>query len=86
MCFSGDGPLAVVRGEVAGMPVDMLLDSGAMKTRLLPFFATSFTAFIPNEAQSKGAILQGVNGSTQIEALTVPEVGPHAVHAFVSGL
>jgi predicted aspartyl protease len=74
MCFSGDGPLAVVRGEFAGKPVDMLLDTGAMKTRLLPFFATSFAAFVPDQAQTKGAVLQGVNGSTQIEALTLPEV------------
>ena len=58
MCFSGDGPHTVVRGEFAARPVDMVLDTGAMKTRLLPFFAMSFSAFVPDQAQTKTAALK----------------------------
>lgn len=73
LCFSGEGPHPVVRGEFAKKPVEMVLDTGAMKSRLLPFFAESFAEVVHGHGQKEVTQLRGTIGSKEIETLVLPE-------------
>lgn len=73
ICFSGDGPHLVARGKLSERPVDMVVDTGAMKSRLLPYFATSFDDLLRDSGQQGETRLQGMAGSRREDALILPE-------------
>lgn len=73
LCFSGDGPHLVTRGEVDGRPVDAVVDTGAMKSRLLPYFATSFEDYVRDRGRQGETVFTGMVGSRREDATILPE-------------
>lgn len=74
LSFSGDGPHLVARGELGERPVDMVVDTGAMKSRLLPYFAISFEDYLNGRGRQGEALLRGMVGSRREDAVILPEV------------
>ncbi|MBA3973767.1 MAG: hypothetical protein C0504_06055 [Candidatus Solibacter sp.] len=73
LCFSGDGPHLVAKGELGGRPVYMVVDTGDMKSRFLPYFATSFEEYVRDRGQQGETLLQAMVGSRRAAAVILPE-------------
>lgn len=71
LCLSGEGPHPVVQGDFEGDRIQMMLDTGAWKTRLLPSFAKDFSQVV-QERGKKG--FTRLNGAKEFETITLPEV------------
>ena len=74
LCFSGDGPHPVVQGNLEDKNIQMVLDTGAMKSRLLPSFAEDFPLLAQENGRRQTGQLQGVHGPRQTRTLVLPGV------------
>jgi predicted aspartyl protease len=72
MCFEGAQP--IVEAAFRQSKINLLLDTGATHSRVLPLFAGEFAAFV-NESGKKGSQrVTGVGGSVEVETMTLPEL------------
>ncbi len=74
LCFSGEGPHPVVQGGFDEKRIQMVLDTGAMKSRLLPSFAEDFPLAAQDSGRRQSAQLRGVHGTSQTETLVLPGI------------
>jgi hypothetical protein len=72
VCFEGAN--LIIEGEFRQRKINVLLDTGATRTRALPLFAKEFASFI-NEFGTRGSDrVTGVGSSVEIDVITLPEV------------
>jgi predicted aspartyl protease len=72
LCFEGSN--LIFEGEFRQSHINMFLDTGATRTRVLPLFAKEFATFI-NEFGRKGSDrVTGVSGSLEVDVITLPEL------------
>lgn len=74
LCFSGEGPHLLTRGEFAGAPLAGVLDTGAIKSRLLPSFATAFEGHVRQHSRTAADDIRSIGGSKHVEAYTLPQI------------
>jgi hypothetical protein len=72
ICFEGAN--LIVEGEFRQSKINVFLDTGATRTRVLSLFAKEFASFI-NEFGRKGSDrVTGVGGSLEVDVITLPEL------------
>ncbi|OHE79616.1 MAG: hypothetical protein A2107_06195 [Verrucomicrobia bacterium GWF2_62_7] len=74
LCFSGDGPHTVVQGGFEHKRIQMVIDTGAMRSRLLPSFAEDFPLLAQENGRRQTGQLHGVHGPRQTETLVLSGV------------
>jgi predicted aspartyl protease len=72
ICFEGAQP--VIEAEFRGSKINIFLDTGATKTRVLPLFAREFAGFVEEFGGKDSARVTGVSGSVEVDAITLPEL------------
>jgi len=72
ICFEGAN--LIVEGEFRQSKINVFLDTGATRTRVLSLFAKEFASFI-NEFGTKGSDrVTGVGNSVEVDVITLPEL------------
>jgi predicted aspartyl protease len=72
ICFEGAN--LIIDGEFRQSKINVFLDTGATRTRVLPLFAKEFATFI-NEFGRKGSDrVTGVGSSVEVDVITLPEL------------
>lgn len=72
ICFEGAN--LIIEGEFRQSKINVFLDTGATRTRVLPLFAKEFAGFI-NEFGRKGSDrVTGVGSSVEVDVITLPEL------------
>jgi predicted aspartyl protease len=74
LCFSGEGPHLLVHGEMLDKMTQMVLDTGAMKSSLLPSFASTFPEFFGRNGRRESTTIVGMNAKKDAAAIVFPEV------------
>lgn len=74
LCLSGDGPMPVVQGAFEGHRIQVVLDTGAMKSRLLPSFAKDFSKVVQDKGKKELTRIRGVSGTKEVETIMLPDV------------
>jgi hypothetical protein len=70
ICFEGSN--LIIEGQFRQSRINVFLDTGATRTRVLPLFAKEFPAFI-NESGRKGSDrVTGVGSSVEADVITLP--------------
>ncbi len=69
LCFDGANP--IVRGEYRGKPVNIFLDTGSTKTRLMPGLAKAFPEVLKG-TKSVASTMRGVGGSAPVDVRMIP--------------
>jgi predicted aspartyl protease len=74
LCLSGEGPMLVVQGTFEGAHIQVLLDTGATYSQLLPSFAKDFSKLVQDKGKKKLTRIRGVNGTKEVETIMLPGV------------
>ena len=69
-----EGSEAVFAGEFAKERIKIFLDTGAVRTRVLPLFDNQFRSFVKENGVKSLTRITGVGSSVQVESLLLPEV------------
>jgi predicted aspartyl protease len=72
LCFDGLQP--VVEGQFRESRVNLFLDTGATRTRVLPLFAREFSDYVNEFGKKDSEPVTGVGGSVEVDALKLPEL------------
>lgn len=71
LCFDGANPMAL--GDFQGKRLDVFLDTGATRTRLMPPFARDFPDSV-RSAKRASTTVRGVGGSATVDAAVIDRV------------
>ena len=69
-----EGSEAVFAGEFDKQRIKIFLDTGAVRTRVLPLFDSQFRSFVKEHGVKSFTRITGVGSSVEVESLLLPEV------------
>jgi hypothetical protein len=72
LCFDGLQP--VIEGEFQQKMINVFLDTGATRTRILPLFAKDFSSFLKEFGKKGSEKVTGVGGSIEVDSFNLPLV------------
>jgi hypothetical protein len=72
ICFEGAN--LIIDGEFRQSKINVFLDTGATRTRVLPLFAKEFPSFIDEFGRKGSDRVTGVGGSAEVDVITLPEL------------
>ncbi len=72
ICFEGAN--LIIEGEFRQSKINVFLDTGATRTRVLPLFAKEFPRFIEEFGRKSSDRVTGVGNSIEVDAITLPEL------------
>ena len=72
ICFEGAN--LIIEGEFRQSKINVFLDTGATRTRVLPLFAKEFPNFIEEFGRKSSDRVTGVGNSVEVDAITLPEL------------